>query len=435
MNDEQIIEYLRSRHRGDFDPPLGAVSTVMAAVDSAPSHRAWFASFMPAAAVAVIGAAFVLAVLFGMGPNIGPGPGTSEEPSTIASPTPVPSLVLPSPSPSDAAPLVLPLFQPGDTVSLSATDSDGEWGMIRLERGDDLGGYPDAEIPPDSFLIEVFVVYDADRMPDPAQFGTSDWAVRPSDPTVDGYFVAEAQEFERANGIGLRPAMPLGMYPGAVDIFTTPTEGRIAFAIPRRAADLSLELVYQLGSREQVFALRAPGPPPGPVAVATPQPTSEAAIAEAAAMATTLFADPDECVNPEDGYRLTFPDAWYTNTATGDVPACSWFTPEFFEVTVPGEPPEELWISIAVFDGEVGYTSLTQIYLNVQLEVGGRPASRVEYNPNATVNPDYRGYEYVIRLGENGPTLSAGTNTEIAEDYLLAKAVLDRIMASFEFTR
>lgn len=435
MNDEQIIEYLRTRHRGDFDPPLGAVSTVMAAVSSVPANRAWFASFMPAAAAAAVGAAFVLALLFGVGPNIGPGPGATEKPSTFASPTPVPSSVVPSPSPTDAAPPVRSLVQPGDTVGLSATDSQGEWGSIRLERGDDLGGYRDAEIPPDSFLIEVFVAYDAQRMPDPAQFGMSDWAVRPSDPSADGFFVAEAHEFERANGIGLRPAMPLGMYPGAVDIFTTPTEGRIAFAISRRAADLNLELVYQLGGQEQVFALRNPGPPTEPVAVATPQPTSEAAIAKAAAMAATLFTEPDECVNPEDGYRLTFPDAWYTNTATGEVPACSWFTPEFFEVSAPGVPPEEIWISISVVDGDVAYTSLTEIYLNEELLVGGRPASRVEYNPNATANPDYRGYQYVVPLGENGPTLVAGTDTDHADDYLLAKAVLDRIMASFEFTR
>jgi hypothetical protein len=435
VNDEQIIEYLHNRHRGNFDPPLGAVSTVMAAVDGAPSKRSWFASFMPAAAVAAIGAALVLAMLFGVGPNIGPGPGASEEASTIASPTPLPSSALPSPSPTRSGRPCCPLLQPGDTVSLAATDGEGEWGTIRLERGDDLGGYPDAEIPPDTFLIEVVVVYDAQRMPEPARFGRSDWAVRPSDPAADGSFVAEAQEFDRANGIGLRPSMPLGMWPGAADIFSTPTEGRIAFAIPRRAADLRLELVYQLGGQEQAFALRDPGTPPEPVAVATPQPTSEAAIAEAAAMAASLFADPDTCANPTDGYTLSFPDAWYTNTATGDVPACSWFTPEFFEVAAAGEPPEEIWISISVFDGQTGYTSLTEIYLNEQLEVDGRTAYRVEYNPNATTNPDFRGYHYVIPLGDNGPTLSAGTSTDSAEDYLLAKAVLDRIMASFEFAR
>lgn len=435
MNDEEIIEYLRNRHRGHFDPPPGALSTVMAAVDSVAANRSWFASIMPIAAVAAVGAALVLAVLLVTGRNVGPTPDASVAPSAIASPTPAESSAQPSSSPTEIDRPARPLSQPGDTASLPATDSEGEWGTIRLERGDDLGGYPDAEIPADTFLIEVFVIYDAQRQPEPAQFGTSDWAVRPIDPPADGFFVAESREFERANGIGLRPAMPLGIYPGAVDIFTTPTEGRIAFAIPRRAADLSLELVYRLGGQEQVFALRDQGPPPEPVAVAAPQPTSEAAIAEAAAMAEALFADPDTCANPADGYALSFPDAWYTNTATADVPACSWFTPEFFQVTTPGEPPQEIWISIRVFDGQTGYTGLTEIYLNDEVDVDGLTAYRVEFNPNATANPDFRGYHYAIPLGENGPTLSAGTSTDNADDYLLAKAVLDRIMASFEFTR
>lgn len=434
MNDEQLIDYLRNRHRGELDPPLGAVNMVMAAVDRAPASRSWFASVMPAAALATIGVALVLAMLFGLGSNIGPAPDASESPSVIASPTPAQSSALPSPSPTQLGRPALPLLQPGDTASLAATDSEGEWGTIRLERGDDLGGYPDAEIPPDTFLIEVFVVYEAQRMPEPPQFGTSDWAVRPSDPAADN-FLAEAREFERVNGIGLRPAMPLGIYPGAVDIFTTPTEGRIAFAISRRAADLSLELVYQLGGREQVFALRDPGPAPEPVAVATPQPTSEAAIAEAAAMAEELFADPDTCANPADGYTLSFPDAWYTNTATGDVPACSWFTPEFFEVSTPGVAPDEIWIEINVFDTGLGYTSLTEMFSYVDITIDGRDGRRVEFNDEPNTRPDYRGYHYVIPLGENGPTLAVGTSTDSAENYLLAKAVLDRIMASFEFTR
>ena len=151
-------------------------------------------------------------------------------------------------------------------------------------------------------------------------------------------------------------------------------------------------------------------------------------------MAAQLFTDPDECTNPEDGDRLTFPDAWYTNTATGDVPACSWFTPEFFDVASPGEAPDEIWIEINVVDGQTGYTSLTEIYLNEELTIDGRQAFRVEFNPNVTANPDFRGYHYVIPLGENGPTLVAGTSTDQAEDYLLAKFVLDRIMASFSFT-
>ena len=58
----------------------------------------------------------------------------------------------------------------------------------------------------------------------------------------------------------------------------------------------------------------------------------------------------------------------------------------------------------------------------------------MEYNSNPTGDPDFRGYHYVIPLGENGPTLVAGTSTDRAEDYLLARFVLDRIMATFSFT-
>jgi hypothetical protein len=432
MNDERIIEYLRARHAGQLRPPSGAVASIMRAVDEAVPQRSWFASLIPAAAVVVVGVVAVL-VFMALGQDVGPtpdptaSPTTSAVPSAGASPSPIPS-----PTPTSRP--CCPLLKPGDTADLPATDNDGEWGSIRLERGDDLGGYPDAAIPGDTFVIEVFVTYDPQRMPEPAQFGRPDWAVRPIDAPADRFFVIEAQEFERANGIGLRPAMPLGVWPGAADIFTTPTEGRIAFAVPRRDADLSLELVYRLGDDEQVFALRDPGPAPEPVAVATPQPTSDTAIAEAAAVAAELFTQTDECINPEDGYRLTFPDAWYTNTATGDVPACSWFTPEFFEVAVPGEAPDEIWIGINVFDGVTGYTSITEIYLNEELSIGGRQAFRVEFNPNVTTNPDFRGYHYVIPLGENGPTLAAGTSTDQADNYLLARFVLDRIMASFSFT-
>jgi hypothetical protein len=433
MNDEQIIEYLRARHRGRFDPPTDAVSSVMTAVQAAAPQRSWFAALVPLAAAVTIG--LVALVLFmGVAPNFGPGPDATESPASSTAPSPTASSSPSSPSPTPTARPAQALLRPGDVASLSATDSEGEWGTIRLERGDDLGGYPDAAIPPDTFVIEVFVAYEAQRVPEPPLFGTPDWAVRPTDAAADRFFVLEAQEFERANDIGLRPAMPLGVWPGAADIFTTPTEGRLAFAVPRLAADLELELVYRLGEREQVVALRLPGLPPEPVAVSTPQPTSSEAIAEAAAQAEALFAAPDECVNPEDGYRLTFPDAWYTNTATGDTPACSWFTPEFFEVAVPGEAPEEIWLSIGLVDGQTGYTSLTEIYLNEQLTIDGHEARRVEFNPNVTANPDFRGYHYVITLGENGPTLVAGTSTDDAANYLLARFVLDRIMESFSLT-
>ena len=435
MNDEQIIEYLRARHHGQFDPPADAIAAVMTAVEGIEPQRSWFAALMPAAAAAAIGLV-ALAVFMTFGPNVGPAPGASESPARSTAPSPSPSSTLiPSPTP-DGRPCC-PLLQAGDSVSLAATDSQGEWGTIRLERGEDLGGYPDAAIPGDTFVIEVFVSYDAQRVPERGDFGRSDWTVRPTDAPADRFFVIEAQEFERANGIGLRPAMPLSVWFLGVDILTTPTEGRIAFAVSRRDADLQLELVYLLGDEEQVVALREPGPAPAPVAVATPQPTSDVAVAEAAAMAAALFTDLDECANPEDGYRLSFPDAWYTNTAIGDVPACSWFTPEFFRVAEPGEVPDEIWISLGVMEGVLGYIGTTEIYFDETVTIDGLEVRRVEYNPNPSGDPGYRAYHYRIipDEGAEGPTFVAGTDTDIADDYQLARAVLDRIMASLEFDR
>lgn len=39
-------------------------------------------------------------------------------------------------------------------------------------------------------------------------------------------------------------------------------------------------------------------------------------------------------------------------------------------------------------------------------------------------------YHYVVPFRRAGPSLVATTNVEMADDYELAKAVLDRIMAS-----
>jgi len=49
---------------------------------------------------------------------------------------------------------------------------------------------------------------------------------------------------------------------------------------------------------------------------------------------------------------------------------------------------------------------------------------------------EYRAFHYQADLGETdtGPTFVAGTDIDSANDYALAKVVLDRIMASLEFT-
>lgn len=424
MNDEQIIEYLRSRSRAV--PPAELPQALMAAVETAPAPRSWFASLIPAAAaVGAAGMLLVVALLIGQPPGLTPEPSGSEQP------TPPPS-VTPTASPtSSPPPSPLSLVQPGASVEIPAVDDSGEWGTIRIERGDDLGGYPDAAIDPELFVIEFFISYTPERTSEPAQFGSSDWALRAADPNAEHFFVIEPRLFERTDGAGSRPESALGNY-----IFSTPTEGTIAFDVPRREANLALELVYLRTG--EAFAARDPGEPPEPVAAPTSSMDAESAAraaaeaAAAAAAAEVLFMTADGCTNPIDGYTVSFPDDWYTNTETGDVAACSWFTPEFFEVTTPGVAPDEIWIHINVFDGVVGY--ITPLSYREEITVDGRAGHIAELNSDPHARPDYRVYQYIVPLGENGPTLAAATSSD-AGDYALAKAVLDRIMASFEFSR
>jgi hypothetical protein len=161
------------------------------------------------------------------------------------------------------------------------------------------------------------------------------------------------------------------------------------------------------------------------------------AEAAANAMAETLFAETDTCTNPEAGYTVAFPEAWYTNTEIGQTPACSWFTPDFFEVSDSGEAPAEVWISIGVIDSAYGYIGTTQVFANDAVTIGDHAGRRVEFNPDPNGRPGYRAFNYTVDFGEGtdtGPTFIAGTDIDSADDYELAKAVLDRIMASLEFT-
>ena len=165
--------------------------------------------------------------------------------------------------------------------------------------------------------------------------------------------------------------------------------------------------------------------------IATPSQTDDADppsgfSVEAHPEADALFLDRDECENLEDGYRLEFPEEWYTNTEIGDVPACSWFSSEFYEVEDPNEVPDEIGITIEYVEGDSG--SFEDAVSRETVIVGStQEATRVEYQDS---------YLYQVQLGptpEEGPNLLVTTTTEMGGDYELNKAVLDRIMATMEF--
>ncbi len=164
---------------------------------------------------------------------------------------------------------------------------------------------------------------------------------------------------------------------------------------------------------------------------ATPSPTDDGGTPSGFTVtphpeADSLFLDRDDCENLEDGYRLEFPEEWYTNTEIGDVPACSWFSAEFYEVDDPNEVPDEIAITIEYVEGDSG--SFEDAISRESVIVGStQEATRVEYDDS---------YLYQVQLGptpEEGPNLVVTTTTEMGGDYELNRAVLDRIMSTMEF--
>jgi hypothetical protein len=169
-----------------------------------------------------------------------------------------------------------------------------------------------------------------------------------------------------------------------------------------------------------------------PTASATLEPTAAATVAPDGtfvpaenAEADALFLTRDDCQNLRDGYQLVFPDEWYTNTEFRDVPACSWFSPTFYEVGDSSEVPEEVAITIVWLPDGFGYTE--DPIRQTEGLIGGQNAVRVEFEDS---------YGYVIQLGPTfgeGPNLAARTSREMGGDYELNKAVLDRLMLTIEF--
>jgi hypothetical protein len=202
-----------------------------------------------------------------------------------------------------------------------------------------------------------------------------------------------------------------GTGPSEAQPFPTPSASAAASAQPEPTASPS----------EQPTPTLTPAPSTDPAA---PFPVVPNAAAD------ELFLDRDTCTNAADGFRVAFPDAWWTNTAVGDVTPCSWFAPTTFTVPDPSEVPPEIAITITWIEGDSG--SPDQVISRQFGIVGGTQAAvRVEYERN----DGGRYYRYQVQLGptpEEGPNLVAETSTDMAGDYELNKAVLDRIMATME---
>ncbi|HUF07125.1 MAG TPA: hypothetical protein VMP86_07030 [Candidatus Binatia bacterium] len=356
-----------------------------------------------------------------------------------------------APAPSSTGAAADALIRPGETVTLDALDADGAWGTVTIRRGEETGGYPLDAIDPRSFIVELSFIYRADRQP-VGEFGRHDWAL------------ATANDRQPVGDL-FEPALPpnpedfdpdrqeLGIFPGAVDVTTEPVAatGMLFFELPRDLENEELVLIYRPeGFVEAVPAIpvRVSGPGPDPVPTATPVPTpAPVTYVERPGLpfpviqhdeADAFFADPDTCTNPDAGYTVTFPESWYTNTAIGATPACSWFSPEFYEVEPGVEVPDEIVIVITVYDGPLGYFNQPEYLMSEPVEIGGFAGTRREQIGVTHESGAYEAllpsYSYFATLSDrpvDGPTMLASTGGDGASDYELHKAVLDRIMASF----
>lgn len=157
---------------------------------------------------------------------------------------------------------------------------------------------------------------------------------------------------------------------------------------------------------------------------------------ETAIAADALFDSTATCMTSELGFGIEYPVSWFANSNSGDIPACSWFGPTQFTVGGGSGVPNGAEIGITILDGAIG--TFEPVFGFESLAVAGRPAQRTERYGGSEGEPDRsrQTYEYVIQLADkvSGRNLVATIRSQTTSDYNLTKAVLDRMLATLEWT-
>jgi hypothetical protein len=163
-----------------------------------------------------------------------------------------------------------------------------------------------------------------------------------------------------------------------------------------------------------------------------PRPTS-APTSEPTAFGSAVFADPDDCTNPDAGYRVAYPDSWYSNASVEGIASCWLFAPTDFDLTFGTEIPAEVAIVIRRYDEwNSGSFSGRRVISDQQTVVDGLPARLQEIEiteRTLALSPGDRLTEYVIEL-EDGSFLVAATY--LGSDYGSARSVLSDMMATMQ---
>lgn len=447
-DDDRIADYVRSR--GDVDLPPTFVDQVLRAVTDAPQSRSsWFGALtLPLAAATAVALILVVAALVSSPSRVGPEP--APEPTA----TPAPTL-----TPTDA----LSLTQPGDVVRIAAVDSEGQFGTITIERGDEVAGYEGGHDPLayDAFFVELYISYALDR-PSTAAHGESDWGYR-----INGDFQGSDASFTTWSGPFAGATTPTPALRRVESDDIADIEGWLVIPIWSEAADSPITLDYSCSlpstpdepgplqdcwkdpdaretddSAYALIALREPGPPVGSTPAWTPPPGFELPPVEVESHeeADALFVETSTCANAASGYELRFPVSWFADatctrfSATpideSDPAAVSTITIERREGGEPNLGEVELIPvggSGSVDGVEVGYFHL-QAWGEAVVPIGERILA---YHVNLVVG------EYPTEDNEVPWLLATTTSVEAAsdEEYDLNRAVLHRIITSMQFTQ
>jgi hypothetical protein len=157
---------------------------------------------------------------------------------------------------------------------------------------------------------------------------------------------------------------------------------------------------------------------------ATPEPTLKPT-----AFGASVFTDPDDCTNPESGYRVAYPDSWYSNIALEGIEPCWLFAPTPFALQAGTEIPREIAIVIRREDEWTPELFAGRRVLSERnVSVDGLPARVQDIEVTAgssTSEPGDRFTEYVVELPDGDYLVAV---TYHGPDYEAARSVLDDMM-------
>ena len=169
-------------------------------------------------------------------------------------------------------------------------------------------------------------------------------------------------------------------------------------------------------------------PLPTATVTPTPEPTPEAT---ASPFGAAVFSDPDDCTHPDAGYRVAYPDDWYSNAAGEGIAACWLFAPRDFGITYGTEIPAEVAIVIRRF-ANLDDVPGPRVISDDPAVVDGLQARRQEVEiteRTITTAPGHRQTRYLIELPDEAYLVA---QTYLGFDYDLARSVLDDMMRTLQ---